>query len=62
VGRRLTDSVRIGASAALSEHRDVEASVEVEITDSLSFEGVYENETDFGYGNLGGDLRWRIEF
>jgi hypothetical protein len=62
IGRRLTDAVRIGASAGLAEHRDFEANVEWEITDSLSLEGVYENETDFGWGNFGGDLRWRIEF
>ncbi len=62
IGRRLTEAVRIGASAGLSERRDFEANVEWEITDSLSLEGVYENETDFGLGNFGGDLRWRIEF
>ena len=43
-------------------HRDVETNLEVQITDSVSVEAVYENDSDFGLGNIGGDLRWRLEF
>ena len=62
VAQRLTPRVRIGASAGLAESRDFEANLEVRWTDNLSFEVGYENDTDFDLGNIGGDLRWRMEF
>lgn len=62
VGRRIRDNVRLGASAGLSDSRDFEANLEWELRDNLSLELVYENETDFNLGNIGGDIRWRMEF
>jgi translocation and assembly module TamB len=62
VGRRLRESIRIGASAGLSEARDFEANLELLMSDNLSIEAVYENDSDFNLGNIGGDLRWRLEF
>lgn len=62
VAQRLTPSVQVGASAGLGETRDFEANVEVSLGENLSFEVGYENDTDFGLGNIGGDFRWRMEF
>jgi hypothetical protein len=62
VGRNIRDSVRVGASAGLGDARDFEANLEWEVRDDLSLELSYENETDFNLGNIGGDVRWRMEF
>lgn len=62
MGRRIRDNLRVGASAGLAESRDIEANLEWQLRDNLSLELVYENDTDFDLGNIGGDLRWHIEF
>jgi translocation and assembly module TamB len=65
IARRLTDSIRLGASAGLAETRDFEANLEVDlpmVSEGLSFDVAYENDTSFNLGNIGGDLRWRLEF
>jgi translocation and assembly module TamB len=62
VARRLSDDVRLGASAGLTETRDFDANLEVELDENLSFEAVYENDNDSDFGNIGGDLRWLREF
>ena len=62
VGRRLSPSIRLGASAGLSEARDFEANLEYRVNEGLSLGVAYENDSDFNLGNIGGDLRWRTEF
>ena len=62
VGKRITDDVRIEATSSLTDTRDFRAVVSYEVTDRLSFEGVYDNNNDNQFGNVGGDVRWRIEF
>jgi hypothetical protein len=62
MGRRIRQNLRIGASAGLAESRDIEANLEWQLRENLSLELVYENDTDFDLGNIGGDLRWHMEF
>lgn len=62
VAQRLTRNVKVGASAGLSESRDIEANLEWRLGENLSLEAVYDNDQGFIFGNIGGDLRWRLEF
>jgi len=62
IGKRISDQVRIEASSALTDTRDFRAVFSYEVTDQLSLEGVYDNNNDQQFGNVGADVRWRIEF
>jgi translocation and assembly module TamB len=62
VGKRLTDAARIEASSAITDTRDFRAVFSYEVTDRTSIEGVYDNNNDQQFGNVGADIRWRIEF
>lgn len=62
IGKRLSDQVRIEASSALTDTHDFRAVFSYEVTDQLSVEGVYDNNNDQQFGNVGADVRWRIEF
>jgi len=62
IGKRLSDQVRIEASSALTDTHDFRAVFSYEVTDRLSLEGVYDNNNDQQFGNVGADIRWRIEF
>jgi translocation and assembly module TamB len=62
VGKRISDQVRIEASSAITDTRDFRAVFSYEVTDRLSIEGVYDNNNDQQFGNVGADVRWRIEF
>jgi translocation and assembly module TamB len=63
VGKRLTDDVRASVTTTLTE-RDVAATVEWRLKKGVSLQGSYDNTNDIGtiIGNLGADLRWRLEF
>jgi translocation and assembly module TamB len=62
IGKRITDDARIEASSSLTDARDFRAVFRYQVTDDLSLEGVYDNNNDAQFGNLGADVRWRIEF
>jgi translocation and assembly module TamB len=62
IGKRISDQVRIEASSALTDTHDFRAVFSYEVTDQLSVEGVYDNNNDQQFGNVGADVRWRIEF
>jgi translocation and assembly module TamB len=62
IGKRISDQARIEASSALTDTRDFRAVFSYEVTDQLSLEGVYDNNNDQQFGNVGADVRWRIEF
>jgi translocation and assembly module TamB len=65
VGKRLTDGVRANVSTGLTEDREVRANVEWRLNQRLSVQGSYDNINDVSSstaGNLGVDLRWRLEF
>ncbi|MBK6520409.1 MAG: translocation/assembly module TamB domain-containing protein [Polyangiaceae bacterium] len=63
VGKRLTDDVRASVTTTLTE-RDVAATVEWRLKKGVSIQASYDNTNDIGtiIGNLGADLRWRLEF
>jgi translocation and assembly module TamB len=65
VGKRISDRVRLSATTGLGEARDFRASVEWQLDDQTSVQGGYDNlntTTNATLGNLGVDLRWRLEF
>ncbi len=65
VGKRITDSVRATVTTGVTENREVRSTIEWRLDRGVSVQGSYDNSNDtFGLpiGNLGADLRWRIEF
>ncbi len=65
IGKRLSDRIRASVTTSLSDSSEVRSNVEYRATDNLSVEGSYDNAGNVASatsGNLGGDVRWRIEF
>ncbi|MFZ5890811.1 MAG: translocation/assembly module TamB domain-containing protein [Myxococcota bacterium] len=65
VGKRLTDRVRANVTSGLAESREVRSNVEWRLSPRVSVEGSYDNVNDISsssLGNLGADVRWRLEF
>ena len=65
VGKRITDSVRASVTTGVSEDREVRSNIEWRLNRQVSVQGSYDNLNDVSsspLGNLGVDLRWRIEF
>ncbi|MBI2897665.1 MAG: translocation/assembly module TamB domain-containing protein [Deltaproteobacteria bacterium] len=63
IGKRLTNDVRVTATTGLGESRDVSANVEWRLNRNLSVEGAYDNNNQQStLGNVGVDLRFRLEF
>ncbi|MCS6901569.1 MAG: translocation/assembly module TamB domain-containing protein, partial [Myxococcales bacterium] len=65
VGKQLSDQLRANVITGLSENRDVRSTLGWRITPSMSVLGSYDNLSDVasrGLGNLGADLRVRLEF
>lgn len=64
IGKRLTEDVRANVTTTLTES-DVASSLEWRLRKGVSVEGSYDNTNDAnseGIGNIGADLRWRLEF
>jgi translocation and assembly module TamB len=65
VGKRLTNDLRASVTAGLSEDRELRSNIEWRLNNRLSVQGSYDNINDVSsstLGNLGMDLRWRLEF
>ena len=65
IGKRLTSDVRASVTAGLSEDRELRSNIEWRLNNRLSVQGSYDNINDISssaLGNLGVDLRWRLEF
>jgi translocation and assembly module TamB len=65
VGKRLTNDLRASVTAGLSEDRELRSNIEWRLNNRLSVQGSYDNINDVSsstFGNLGLDLRWRLEF
>jgi translocation and assembly module TamB len=65
VGKRLTNDLRASVTAGLSEDRELRSNIEWRLNNRLSVQGTYDNINDVSssaVGNLGVDLRWRLEF
>lgn len=63
IGKRLTTDVRANVTTTLTQS-DVSSSVEWRLRKGVSVQGSYDNVNDVSgtLGNLGADLRWRLEF
>jgi translocation and assembly module TamB len=65
VGKRITDNVRATVTTGVSEDRQVRSNVEWRLNRQVSVQGSYDNLNDVSgspIGNIGVDLRWRLEF
>jgi translocation and assembly module TamB len=65
VGKRITDNVRANVTTGLSETREVRSNIEWKLKRGVSVTGSYDNVNDVSssaLGNIGADLRWRLEF
>jgi translocation and assembly module TamB len=65
IGKRLTDRVRANVTTGLAESREVRSNLQWRLNNRVSVESSYDNVNDISssaLGNLGADVRWRIEF
>ncbi len=65
IGKRLAERIRANVTSGLSESREVRSNVELSLNPRMSAEASYDNVNDISsssLGNLGGDIRWRLEF
>jgi hypothetical protein len=75
VGKKLTDQIKLSAVSGLTDTEALEkgtyfkAVVEYKVTDSLSIQAAYDNlkgpeagQDSQQFGNVGVDIKWRIEF
>jgi len=65
VGKRLTNDLRASVTTGLNEDPELRANIEWRLNNRLSVQGSYDNINDISssaLGNLGMDLRWRLEF
>jgi translocation and assembly module TamB len=65
IGKRLTERVRANVTTGIAESREVRSNVEWQLSNRVSVESSYDNVNDISssaLGNLGADVRWRLEF
>jgi hypothetical protein len=62
LGRWITEDVWVSLSSSVSEENDVEANLDYKISDQFSVSAGYENDNEGNVGNLGLDLKFRLEF
>jgi translocation and assembly module TamB len=65
VGKRVTERVRANVTSGLSDNREIRSNLEWQLTQRTSVLGSYDNVNNVSsstLGNLGADLRFRIEF
>jgi translocation and assembly module TamB len=65
IGKRIAENVRLRASTGIAESRDFGAGVELQLNDKTSVQAVYNNqnsESSSQIGDVGVDLKWRLEF
>jgi translocation and assembly module TamB len=60
VGKQFTEDVWAAVSSSVGKEREIEANLEYKINDNFSLFADYDNESQTG--NLGVDLRFRLEF
>jgi translocation and assembly module TamB len=65
IGKRLSERIRATVTSGLAESREVRSNLEWQLSRRMSVEGSYDNVNDISssqLGNLGADIRWRMEF
>ena len=64
IGKRLSERIRATVTSGLAESREVRSNLEWQLNRRISVEGSYDNVNDISssqLGNLGADIRWRME-
>ncbi|MDJ0764776.1 MAG: translocation/assembly module TamB domain-containing protein [Myxococcota bacterium] len=62
IGRWVTPDVWVSFSSSVSQENDVEAELDYRINDEFSLSTGYENDNEGNVGNVGLDLKFRLEF
>jgi translocation and assembly module TamB len=65
IGKRLSQRIRANVTSGVADSREVSSNVEWQLSPRVSVEGSYDNVNDISsstLGNLGADVRWRLEF
>jgi translocation and assembly module TamB len=65
IGKRLAQRIRAYVTSGLTESREVRSNLQWQLSPRVSVEGSYDNVNDISsssLGNLGADVRWRLEF
>src|SRR6185369_12340376 len=65
IGKRLAQRIRAYVTSGLTESREVRSNLEWRLSPRVSVEGSYDNVNDISssaLGNLGADVRFRLEF
>jgi translocation and assembly module TamB len=65
IGKALSERVRASVTTAISDSNEVRSDVEFRANSRVSFQGSYDNSQRSGgpsVGNVGGDIRFRLEF
>ena len=62
LGRWVTEDVWIAISSSIGQERDIKANLDYKISDKWSLSADYENDNESQVGNVGLDLKWRLEF
>ncbi len=62
LGQWVTRDVWVSVSSSIGQERDVEANLDYKINDSVSVSAGYENDNESQLGNVGVDLKFRLEF
>lgn len=65
IGKRITDDVRATVTTGITENREIHSNMEWRLNRRTSVQGSYDNVNDVSnspLGNIGVDLRWRLEF
>jgi translocation and assembly module TamB len=65
IGKRLAERIRANVTSGVAESREIRSNLEWQLSPRVSVEGSYDNVNDISsssLGNLGADVRWRMEF
>ncbi len=62
LGRWLTPKVWVSVSSSVGEQSDVEAALDYRINDKFSLSAGYDDDNEGSVGNVGVDLKFRLEF
>ena len=62
MGRWITEDIWVSISSGIGQTRDVEAQVDYKMNDELSLSAGYEDKDEGSLGNVGLDLKFRLEF
>jgi hypothetical protein len=62
LGRWITPDIWVSVSSSVSQERDVEAELDYKINDQFALSTDYDDDTESAIGNIGLDLKFRLEF